>query len=259
MRLPLPRLEYEILLCYAYNITQAEYIAHPEKYDPPSPELKELIDRRLQHEPIAYITGTQPFCGLNFIVNRNVLIPRPETEQLVELAINNLAKTKNQLQIADIGTGCGCIAVTLAKRFPASEVMGIDSSAEALNVARRNADRHMVSNCHFLQGNLLDAIGTKVDLIITNPPYIPTAEIEKLQPDVRDWEPRKALDGGEDGLDVIRKIIKAAPNHLNPKGLLLLELGFGQAPAVAKFAFKIFKRVEIHKDYTGIERYLIAQ
>jgi release factor glutamine methyltransferase len=266
VKLPLPRLEYEILLCHAYNITQAELLAHPEKYPTEDPGFQKLVERRLGHEPLAYIVGSQPFLGLDFFVDRNVLIPRPETEQLVELAINKLQKTclpagmaKNQLQIADIGTGCGCIAISLAKRLPTSEVIGIDASAEALKVARKNAERHAADNCRFLLGDLLEALENKADLIVSNPPYIPAAEIEKLQPDVKDWEPRGALDGGPDGLHYIREIIRGAPNHLNPKGLLLLEFGFDQAPAVAELASKYFKRVEIHKDYSGLERFLAAQ
>jgi len=254
MKTPLPRLEYEILLCHCFGIKSSNLLAHPEKYDLEDPRFLKLVDRRLKGEPIAYITGIQPFCGLDFFVDRKVLIPRPETELLVELALK-----KAPGSIADVGAGCGAIAVCLAKHLPNTKVIGIDSAPEALKIAKRNAEYHKVEDrCQFVIGNLLEPLKDKVDLIVSNPPYIPTADIETLQSEVRDFEPRSALDGGEDGLKYIRQIIKEAPNHLNPQGRLMLEFGFGQAPAIREYAQRYFKHSQVLADYSNLERYLIS-
>ncbi|MFA4905520.1 MAG: peptide chain release factor N(5)-glutamine methyltransferase [Candidatus Margulisiibacteriota bacterium] len=244
----LPRQEQEILLCHAYNISQSELYAHPERYHDQDTRYQTILKRRLTNEPIAYIVGYQPFMGLNFFVNRSVLIPRPETELLAQMAIDLKPKV-----IADIGTGSGAIAVTLAKNLPNSKVIGIDSSLEALSIAKKNAEYHGVADrCRFLEGHLLDPIVEKVDLIVSNPPYIPTREIDNLEPQIKDFEPRGALDGGEDGLHYIQQIIGQA------RADLLLEFGYGQADEVRGLAEKRFTNVEIIKDLAGIDRILKA-
>jgi len=254
MKTPLPRLEYEILLCHCFRIKRIDLIAHPEKYDLEDHRFLKLVDRRSKGEPVAYITGIQPFCGLDFFVDRNVLIPRPETELLVELALK-----KAPGSIADVGTGSGAIAVTLARHLPNAKVIGIDSAPEAIKIAERNAEYHKVEDrCQFVEGNLLEPLKDKVDLIVSNPPYIPSADIETLQSEVRDFEPRAALDGGEDGLKYIRQIIREAPRRLKSEGLLMLEFGFGQAPAVRELTKESFKSVSIFRDYSNLERYLVA-
>jgi len=221
-----------------------------------------LIKRRLKHEPTAYIIGTQPFLGLDIIVNRSVLIPRPETELLTETAISLVRNAEwgtRNCTLADIGTGSGCIAVALAKSLPLAEVYAIDASNEALKVAKKNAERYKVdSRCHFVKGNLLEPLKEPVDLIVANPPYIPSGEIAKLQPEVRDWEPKQALDGGKDGLDYIRKLLKESPKYLKPNGRLVMEFGFGQAAEIEKLAAAGFEQREIIRDYAGIPRLLIG-
>jgi len=268
VKLPLPRQEYEILLCHVYQITPTELYAHPERYLPALPagrqaarhgetenqNLQQLIERRLKNEPIAYLVGYQPFLGLKFFVDRSVLIPRPETEILAQLAIDLKPKT-----VADIGTGSGAIAVSIAKNLPETKVIGIDSSPAALKIASKNAEYHQVADhCHFIKGHLLDPIPEKLDLIVSNPPYIPTREIENLEPQIRNFEPRPALDGGEDGLHYIRQLIEKSPGHLNPNGLLLMEIGSGQSEKVAGLARQHFMQVEMLKDLAGIDRILKA-
>ncbi len=269
-----PHLEAEILLAHALHFKRIDlYVQHEKVLS--SEELahfKGFVERRLQHEPIAYITGFQPFMGLDFIVTRDTLIPRPETEKLVEIAMeeiaNSLQLTANsnlplavsrEPSIADIGTGSGAIAISLAKFLPQVKVIGIDISAAALEVAQQNANKHNVSDrCQFIQGNLLDPLihrdKVTIDLIISNPPYIPAKDIPTLMADVKDFEPHGALDGGEDGLDYIRQLIDLSANRLTANGLLLFEFGFGQANEIVKYAQNKYAQIKIIKDNAGIER-----
>lgn len=256
-----PHLEAEILLAHAAKTTRSELIIRPGK------ELsrrqhafyQEFISRRAKHEPTAYITGYQPFMGLDFFVDRSVLIPRPETELLVETALKQLTT------ILDLGTGSGCIAVTLAKLLPNANVVGVDSSPKALKVARKNAKRHQVANrCQFILGDLFQKLTTKTprhqefNLIISNPPYIPTKEIETLQPEVRDWEPRQALDGGKDGLKYIRQLLSESSRHLKSHGLLIFEFGCGQADDIMNSAEKSYNNITIIKDLSGHPRIFVG-
>ena len=261
------RLEAELLLVNALGIKKSELILYQSKIVEAKSfqRYQELIKRRLKHEPAAYIVGNQPFLGLDIIVNRSVLIPRPETELLAETAIKilrnySLPPTPYSLKIADIGTGSGCLAVALAKRLPLAEVFGTDTSNDALKVAKKNAEQYKVDNrCHFVKGDWLEPLKEPVDLIVSNPPYIPSDEIKKLQPEVKDWEPRQALDGGKDGLDYIRKLLKESPKYLKPNGRLVMEFGFGQAAEIEKLAAGNFEKIEIIKDYAGIPRIINSQ
>ena len=268
-----PHLEAEILLAHALNLKRIELYVRHEKVltQVELTKFKNLIKRRNLHEPIAYITGNQPFMSLNFIVNPSVLIPRPETEEMVQLTIE-LAKRSmvhSPLSIVDIGAGCGNIAVSLAKFLPEAKIIGIDSSSKALEVAKQNAELNKVANrCQFLLGNLFDPLKNvaanfsspnKIDIIVSNPPYIPTAEIDKLGADVKDFEPVEALDGGKDGLDYIRQLILEGPQHLKDKGYLILEFGFGQAEKIKELANNKFSGIEIKKDNSGKERFLLAR
>ncbi|OGC36890.1 protein-(glutamine-N5) methyltransferase, release factor-specific [candidate division WOR-1 bacterium RIFOXYB2_FULL_48_7] len=272
-----PQLEAELLLCHVLNIPRTNLltnnhwtleIGHWKLFIT-------YIKRRASHEPTAYIVGYQPFYGLKIEVNNNVLIPRPETEQLVETIINlvtshqlpvtnyQLPVTNYQLpvtSIADIGTGSGCIAIALAKYLPQAKVIGIDYSSEAIKLALNNAQLNGVSDrCCFLLGELLEPLREKkVDLIVANLPYIPSADIPDLQPEVKNWEPTNALDGGSDGLDYIRKVITSAPKHLNNHGQLIIEFGFGQAEMIRQLASGLYIKNEIINDYAGIPRFLIA-
>lgn len=228
-RIESPRLEAELLLAHSLGLkriglfTQFDRVLSEEEMA----KARSLLQRRARHEPTAYITGVQPFMSLDFFVDRSVLIPRPETEELVEYIISSVRNSAlgiQHLTIADIGTGSGAIAVSLAKFLPNIKVIATDISPAALAIARQNAEFHHVADrCEFRLGDLLEPLTEKVDIIVSNPPYIPTAVIETLQPEVRDWEPKGALDGGEDGLDHIRTFLEKAPDHLQPDGRLFIE------------------------------------
>ena len=227
------RLEAEWLLCAVTGLDRVGLYLNFEK--PLATEelaaYRAMVARRGRREPLQHILGTQEFCGLEFEVTPAVLIPRHDTETLVNEA---LARLPGAHSILDIGTGSGCIAVALAHRLPGVSVTATDISEDALVVARRNAGRNGVA-IEFLQGSLLEPVaGRHFDLIVSNPPYIPSSDIETLQPEVRDFDPRGALDGGEDGLDVYRALVPAAATLLNTDGWLFLEVGIGQAADVAR-------------------------
>lgn len=262
-----PRIEAEILLCHALNLKPSDLIAHSDKEitKKRSYLFKSYILRRSRHEPTAYITGYQPFMSLNFFVDDNVLIPRPETELLAETTIKEIQKksiVNYPWSIVDIGTGSGVIAICLAKRLKNVKIKAIDSSSAALKIARKNAKLHSVTKrIDFARGNFLDPVKDKVDLIISNPPYIPSKNISKLQPEVREWEPRSALDGGRDGLIYINKLIKGSPSRLKPGGTLIFEFGFKQAVPIKKLIQEagVYSSFNVIKDYSGIERILLAR
>jgi release factor glutamine methyltransferase len=186
-----------------------------------------FISRRAAREPVAYIAGCQEFWGLELEVSPDVLIPRPETELIVEEALAAVRGSPNR--IVDVGTGSGCLAIALACAVPSAQVVGTDLSLPALDVARRNAARHGVSGrVTFVQADLLDGLDARADLIVANLPYVPSREADLLQPEVRQYEPGAALFGGEDGLAVIRRLFSSAAGHLAGDGLLVVEFGFGQ-------------------------------
>ncbi len=220
------------------------------------------LRRRISGEPIQYILGKTEFMGLEFKVSPAVLIPRPDTEVLVETVLRYGRKKKSV--ILDIGTGSGCIAVSLAKLLPQSKIYAADISRAALEIARQNARFNgALKRINFLNCDLfppLEQHGKKYNIIISNPPYIKTKIIKTLETEVQ-FEPRAALDGGADGLDFYRRIIKEAPAYLKPGGLLILEIGFDQKKEVGKIfsAGKIFEVKEVIKDYNGINRVVVAQ
>lgn len=227
------RREAEWLLCAATGLDRVGLYLNFEKPldDGELAVYRAMVARRGRREPLQHILGTQEFCGLEFEVTPDVLVPRHDTETLVNAA---LARMTDARSVLDIGTGSGCIAVALARRLPGAAVTAVDISGAALVVARRNAERNNV-NVEFIQGSLLEAVaGRHFDLIISNPPYIPSGDMETLQPEVRDFDPRGALDGGADGLDFYRALTRDAASCLSPGGWLLLEVGTGQAAAVAR-------------------------
>ena len=209
------------------------------------------IERRAAHEPVALITGVREFWGLEFEVTRDVLIPRPETELIVEAALGLVNKP---LRIADVGTGSGCLAVSLATEFPLANVVASDSSDAALRVARRNAVRHAVeSRITFARAHLLETLPGPFDLIVSNPPYVPDGE--PLPRDVADYEPPSALFAGPDGLDVLRALIPGAIALLAERGAFIVEFGFGQAEGVEALAREAgWPHVELRRDLQGIQR-----
>lgn len=224
-----------------------------------------LLRRRAAREPLQYLLGTQEFRGLDIAVTPDVLIPRPETELLVEEALRAVADC-DEPAIADVGTGSGCIAVALARAQRDATVYALDISAPALAVARGNAIRHGTRDrIRFLRADLLgafcDAAAGIFDVIVSNPPYIPEQELEGLQPEVALYEPRVALAAGQDGLALYRRLLREAPPMLKPGGYLIMELGCGQADAVKRLALQggAFGSVECRKDAAGIERVFVAR
>jgi release factor glutamine methyltransferase len=247
-------LEGEVLLRHVLNVSRAALFAGLDADLTPAQEkaLAGLLERRLLGEPLAYITGVREFYGLEFRVDPRVLIPRPESELLVEKAIS-LARDNNIATMADIGTGSGAIAVSLAVNLPGIAVYATDIAAVALEVARANARRHGVEKqIAFLRGNLLEPLPGPVDVIIANLPYVRRAELSLK------GEPSLALDGGADGLDLIRVLCQEADKKLRDGGFLLLEVGQGQARDAAALLSEAFpfSKIETDRDLAGIERVL---
>jgi release factor glutamine methyltransferase len=221
------RLESEWLICAATGLDRVGLYLNYDKplNDEELAGIRSMVTRRGRREPLQHILGSQEFFGIEFEVTPEVLVPRHDTETLVHEALKLLP---NANTVLDIGTGSGCIAVALAKRMPMAAITATDISMAALMVARRNADRNGVV-IEFLQGSLCEPLaGRCFDLIVSNPPYIPSRDIETLEPEVRDYDPRGALDGGADGLDLYRALIPSALFCLNPGGWLLVEIGAGQ-------------------------------
>jgi len=268
-----PRLDAEVLLAYALRITRAQLHARRQGHLS-SAELasyRQLIERRARHEPVAYIVGHKEFYGLDLFVDNRALIPRPETELLVEKAIeiSKQPAGSKQLLVADVGTGSGAIAVSLAVHLPQvlrlssgqALVYATDAFPRALEVAACNCRRHGAEDgVHLLQGHLLEPLPEPVDLIAANLPYVSEAELSQLPPEISRYEPREALNGGPDGLDHIRRLLAQAGGHLKPRGVVLLEIGAAQGPAVLALAKRHFPaaRVEIAKDYAGLDRVVIV-
>lgn len=256
-----PRLDAEILLAHALGITRGQLHAHPQGQLSPTElaSCRQLIERRAQREPVAYIVGHKEFYGLDLVVDSRVLIPRPETELLVEKAIEI---GQRQSAVADVGTGSGAIAISLAVHLPQILVYATDASPAALEVAARNCRRHGVEDrVHLLHGHLLEPLPEPVDLIVANLPYVSQVELAQLPPEISRYEPRKALDGGPDGLDCIRRLLAQAEEHLKPGGVVLLEIGATQGQAMIALARHHFPaaRVEIVPDYAGLDRVVIME
>ncbi len=249
-------LEGEILLRHALGIDRVQLYADLDRDLTPSYEktLSKLLERRINGEPSAYITGHREFYGLDFRVDRNVLIPRPETELLVEKAIH-LAENHTITRIADIGTGCGAIAVSLAVNLPEVTIYASDVSKPALAVARYNCKKNGVADrIVFLNGDMLEPLPEPVDLIIANLPYVREADLTANG--TLSFEPPLALNGGEDGLDRIRFLCRQAGTKLRDNGFILLEIGQGQAEAITDLLQEIYpsSRLEVESDLAGIER-----
>jgi len=254
-----PRLDAEILLAHALSSTRIRLIVDAK--NPLAPDalgrFRELVKRRRASEPTAYILGEREFYGRAFRVDRRVLVPRPDTEALVDVALARTHALSMSMRALDLCTGSGCVALTLARERPTSTIVAADVSEDALTVARDNAARLGAYNVAFRRGDLFDAIdpACRFDLVTANAPYITTSDIPTLAPDVRDFEPRLALDGGQDGLAVVRRLVQAAPAHLRAQGVLAVEVGKGQAAAVAEFFTHAgFSQIELGRDYARIDR-----
>ncbi|MFH1651774.1 MAG: peptide chain release factor N(5)-glutamine methyltransferase [Chloroflexota bacterium] len=254
-------LEAELLLRHALGIDRAQLYTEPDAVLTPeqADDYQKLLFRRHRGEPSAYITGHREFYGLDFYVNPAVLIPRPETELLVAETIA-IARRFPSPTVADIGTGCGAIAISLAWNLPSAVIYATDVSPEALAVAQRNSGRHGVSDrVRLLQGDLLQPLPAPVDIIVANLPYVPRGELERL-PDLR-CEPGGALDGGTDGTALIAELCRRLPEKLNPGGWALLEIGLGQAEAVARICRETCPAapVTVLPDGAGIPRVIRFQ
>jgi len=251
-----------VLLMHLLGIDRAALIAHPERTLDRERQAayQYLIERRLRFEPIQYIIGTAEFYGLTLRVTPAVLIPRPETELLVEAVIARLPNDQ-PLRIADIGTGSGAIAIALAHSLPRASVTALDLSPDALAIARENAQSHSVdTRIRFLESDLLTAVAGEgaCEAIVSNPPYVPVEDAPTLHPQVRDREPPLALYAGSDGLDIYRRLIPQAYALLKPKGLLALEIGHGQRDAVAELLGE-WDEVEFMDDLQRIPRVALAR
>lgn len=254
------RAEADLLVCEAAGQSPEWLLVHPEA--PLSPQqvsrLDEMVGRRARREPLPYVLGRVEFCSLDFLTGPAAIVPRPETEILVEAA---LARAERARFAVDVGTGCGALAVVLARERPGLTVLGIDISREALHLAKRNIARHgLEGRVQLAAGDLLGPVGRKADLVVANLPYIRTGEFPSLSPEVREWEPRIALDGGDDGLALIRRLAGQLGRHLSAGGIAALEVGAGQAGEVANLLRRAgLTEVEVIADYAKIDRVVIGR
>jgi release factor glutamine methyltransferase len=263
-----PRLQVELLLAHVLKMPRMKLYLSFERVLTAAEldALRTLVQRRGQREPLQYIVGSTSFCGIELAVDRRVLIPRPETELLAERAwtfLKNVPGTQEDASVAlDLGTGSGCLAIALAIRAPGALIHAVDISVDALALARENAGRHEVSSrIQFHEGDLFSAVPAQLrcDLIVSNPPYIPSARIDTLETEVRQHEPRTALDGGPDGLDFYRRISSQSAAYLRPAGRLMLELDEDGAEATREIFLKADWAVEaMEKDYNRQPRILVA-
>lgn len=226
-----------------------------------NPELFELaVARRLAHEPLAYITGHKEFWSLDFEVGPGVLVPRPETETLVETALRALPDRDGRYRVLDLGTGSGCLLLAVLTEYPSATGTGVDRSADALDWARRNVFRHGMESRVELVNGTWDVVSARFDLILANPPYIPTADLADLPIDIRKYEPEAALDGGLDGLSAYRALVPVLTFRLRPGGVAVLEIGMGQSPWVRGVAEAAGLSVaEITPDLAGISRAMVLR
>jgi len=250
-----PRLDAELLLAHALGCTRSRLLARLHEPSAPRDLLEPLVARRLNHEPIAYILGVWEFFSLEFAVRAPVLVPRPETEHLVEAALRHMAG--GPARVLDLCTGSGCVAVSLAKNAPGATVTAVDIAQHAAALARENAQRH-AATVEVYVGDLFDALppdSAPFDVIVSNPPYVAAGAWPTLSPVITRHEDPGALLAGDDGLDLIRRIVDTAPRHLRPGGLLALEMGEEQAAAVGGLlAAAGFVDIRVHRDLAGHDR-----
>jgi release factor glutamine methyltransferase len=258
-----PRLDAEVLLAHLLGIDRMGLYLN---YDTPLKEgersiYREMIQRRTAWEPVAYIIGHKEFWSMKFEVSPECLIPRPETEHLVEAAVRIGKELRPPLRVLEIGHGCGAVAIALATELAEAQIVAIDISPGAQSLAQKNAEAHGVGErVQFVQGDLYPPRQEPFGLICSNPPYIPTGEILQLALELRDYEPLTALDGGEDGFRFLRDIVQGAPDFLIEGGWLLLEMGKGQDSQVsAMLQERGFSHIDLIPDYAGIKRVIKAQ
>jgi len=267
-----PNINAEILLAHVLSCDRIWLHTNPDKIidDGDIGKYKKLINKRADRVPLQYITGHVEFMSLDFIVDKHTLIPRPETEILVETVLNKIkdrAPSDKTITIVDIGTGCGNIAISLAANLQNAQVYASDISRETLAVAGTNVRRHRVTDrVHLLHGNLFESLDGHLskgnaDFVVSNPPYVSKADLNKLEPEIKDHEPLKALVGGKDGICFYKQIIREAPGWLKPEGFLILEVGETQAETITKLIETEghFENIESTKDLQKIDRIVSAR
>ncbi len=256
-----PRMNAEVLLMFTLACDRAYLYAHPERELTPEENLRydEVIAERATGVPSQYITGHQEFWGLDFVVSPAVLIPRPETEHVIETVLE-LAREIPQPKIVDVGTGSGCIALSLAKELSAAEIQAVDVSPAALEIARANAVRLQLERVKFFESDLLGAFPAQeqFDFVVSNPPYVGEFEADRVQREVRKFEPKVAVFAGKEGLDVIRRLIPEACERLKPGGWLVMEIGYSIGDQVSAL-LRDWQKVEIVPDLQGIPRVAIGR
>ena len=262
-----PKLVAQVLLAHALGVPRASVLISPPHHVLQPHQIvsfRALVARCVEGEPMAYVVGHTEFHALEFQIDRRALIPRPETEQLVELALRRLRvlNLPSQTLVVDVGTGSACIVVSLAVKLPNVRFMATDISSDALALAHDNAKKHKVnSRIQFLRGDLLTPVPVRADGVVANLPYVTTAEWQSLPHHIRNHEPRTALDGGADGLDLIRRLLSQASKRVKPDGWLLLEIGATQGTAVSTLARQAFPlaAVNLHRDFAGLTRVVEIQ
>jgi release factor glutamine methyltransferase len=259
--LPQPEadLDARLLAQWLLGWDAVRFLTHADETEPAGfhPRYADVVGRRAAREPLAYVTGRQEFFGRSFEVSAAVLIPRPETEAIVEAVLEIDPGLRDPIEVADVGTGSGCLAVTLALERPTARLLATDVSSAALAVARRNAERHGVADrVGFLRADLLDGVQTAFDVIVANPPYVPERDRASLQPEVRDHEPAGALFAADEGLAVIARLLEQAVPRLKPGGRLVFEFGYGQSDRVRAAIGRTLglSLLEIRRDLQGISR-----
>jgi len=270
-KIPSPLLDAEVLLVHVLQVNRHVLLTDPSicLTNLQKVRYQKFIRRRCQYEPVAFLTQKKEFMSLSFRVTPDVLIPRPETELLVEEVISQARELHKSIDMLDIGTGSGCIAVSCAKYIKNIRIVALEKNRKALNIAKENAQQNDVKNfIKFYRGDIFKGIpktwGKKgFDFVVSNPPYIARSAFPKLQKDVWKYEPKEALVGGKDGLEIIRNIITQTPEYLKPNGLLMMEIGYDQGNAVKNLLQRDLrynlKSIVIKKDYAGLDRIAIAQ
>ena len=256
-------LEARLLAQHVLGWNAVRFLADARRADSPdfAAKFDALVDRRARREPLAYITGERDFWKLTFHVSPAVLIPRPETEHVVEAALKAFPDEGAAITLSDVCTGSGCLGIAIAHERPAASVVATDLSDAALDVARRNVEKHaLTSRVRLLHADLLGGVERGLDLIVANPPYVPDGDRASLAPEVRDYEPAQALFADSDGLGVIRRLVAEAPSHLRPGGVLIFEFGYGEAEAVEDLIGKAhdLRMSHIVDDLQGIPRAAVA-
>ena len=257
-----PRLNAEQLLAHTLRLSRMDLYLEFERNlaENELGPLRDLVKRRGQGEPLQHLLGTVEFCGHTFAIDKRAMVPRPETEELVELLLAEISGQKSEIRILDVGTGSGVIGLSLAVKFPQANVCAIDISEDALSLARENAAQLRLSErVRFQKSDLLENVSERFDLIVANLPYISMQDRHLLAREVL-HDPEVALFGGPGGDELVRKLIEQAPAHLEPGGLLALEIGLGQAEGLSDFLRqKNYHDIELKKDYSGISRFLLAR